>query len=97
MCEELVKLVDRRPVQGKPRETEEQFKKEFVNAMCGSGFFQKLAREKRDARYYGAKVTVFDAGRVLVRWKLEQNVYRVIFSDLHAEDVTAQRLAELEK
>jgi hypothetical protein len=38
MCEELVKLVDRSPVQGKARETEEQFKKEFVNAMSVQAF-----------------------------------------------------------
>ena len=38
-----------------------------------------------------------DADRVLLRWKLSDKEYRVIFGDLHAETVSPERLAELEK
>jgi hypothetical protein len=32
-----------------------------------------------------------------MRWKVSDNEYRVIFGDLHAETVTTENLAELEK
>jgi hypothetical protein len=47
--------------------------------------------------YYGNVVTPKDADKVLMRWKLSDNEYRVIFGDLHAETVSPERLAELEK
>jgi len=34
---------------------------------------------------------------MLLRWKISDNQYRVIFGDLTAADVTAEELAELEK
>ena len=37
-----------------------------------------------------------DAGKVLMRWQLDDGNYRVIFGDLHTETVNAQRLALLE-
>jgi hypothetical protein len=58
-------------------------------------FFDGLAG--KDLAYYGKTVTPKDADKVLMRWKLSDNEYRVIFSDLHAETVTAEKLAELEK
>jgi hypothetical protein len=42
-------------------------------------------------------VTPQDADKVLMRWKLSDNQYRVLFGSLHAETVDAQTLAELEK
>jgi hypothetical protein len=32
-----------------------------------------------------------------MRWKVSDKEYRVIFGDLHAETVTPEKLAELEK
>jgi hypothetical protein len=34
---------------------------------------------------------------VLLRWKISDDQYRVIFGDLSTMDVTAEQLAELEK
>ncbi len=59
--------------------------------------YRGLVREKKDPAYYGKTVTPKDADKVLLRWKLSDNEYRVIFGDLHAETVTPERLAELEK
>jgi hypothetical protein len=42
-------------------------------------------------------VTPKDTDKVLLRRKLSDKEYRVIFGDLHAETVTPERLAELEK
>jgi len=48
------------------------------------------------AAYYGNSVGPNDKHKVLVRWKLEDGRYEVIYGDLRAETVTAQRLRTLE-
>jgi outer membrane lipoprotein-sorting protein len=60
------------------------------------GFYATLVQEQKEPAYYGKIVTPGDAGQVLLRWKTGDNEYRVLFGDLHAETVTAERLAELE-
>ena len=60
-------------------------------------FFIALNDGKKDPAYYGKTVTSKDADKVLMRWKVSDNEYRVIFGDLHAETVSPERLAELEK
>jgi len=60
-------------------------------------FFNGLNAQEKDAAYYGKTVTPKDTDKVLLRWKLSDKEYRVIFGDLHAETVSPERLAELEK
>ena len=60
-------------------------------------FYGYLVRNKKDPAYYGETVTPEDKDKVLIRWKLSENEYRVIFGDLHAETVSPEKLAELEK
>jgi len=60
-------------------------------------FYYWLQHDKKDRAYYGETVTPKDADKVLMRWKVSDNEYRVIFGDLHAETVNAEKLAELEK
>ena len=60
-------------------------------------FYMTLTQEKKDPAYYGNVVTPQDADKVLLRWKVSDNQYRVIFGSLHAETVSADVLAELEK
>ena len=43
------------------------------------------------------KLAYKDTGKVLLRWKVSDKEYRVIFGDLHAETVSPEKLAELEK
>jgi hypothetical protein len=38
-----------------------------------------------------------DTGKVLLRWKVSDKEYRVIFGDLHTETVSPERLAQLEE
>jgi len=59
-------------------------------------FWYVLEDNKKDPEYYGKIVTPKDADKVLMRWKVSDNEYRVIFGDLHAETVTKEKLAELE-
>ena len=63
-------------------------------ALCR--FHAQLAREHKDVAYYGDKVTTSDTDAVLMRWKISDNQYRVIFGDLRTENVSRERLAELE-
>lgn len=51
----------------------------------------------KDRAYYGKTVTPKDADKVLLRWKLSDTEYRVIFGDLHAETASPEKLAELER
>ncbi len=52
-----------------------------------AAFYQKLANEKREPRYFGATVTPGDAEAILLQWKLDDGRYRVIRGDLKAETV----------
>ena len=60
-------------------------------------FYQTLIQGKKDPAYHGEFVTPEDADLVLLRWKVSDNEYRVIFGDRHAETVAAEALEELEK
>ena len=46
--------------------------------------------------YYGKTIKPSDKDKVLLRWKLDDGRYEVIFGDLRAETVTAERLRTLE-
>jgi hypothetical protein len=62
-----------------------------------SSFHMTLVGGKKEPVYHGEAVTPRDTDKVLLRWKASDTEYRVIFGDLHAETVSAERLAELEK
>jgi hypothetical protein len=59
-------------------------------------FYAGLVIEEEDPAYYGSKVTTEFPHAVLMRWKIEDDKYRVIFADLTARDVTTGELAQLE-
>jgi outer membrane lipoprotein-sorting protein len=69
----------------------------YEDILSACGFHAKLNREKKDVAYYGDKVTVEDSSKVLIRWKILDNQYRVVFGNLTRKTVTAEELAELEK
>jgi len=70
---------------------------DFLMPIRGGGrFYIWLQADKKDPAYYGEIVTPKDADKVLLRWKVSDNEYRVIYGDLHAETVTPEKLAELE-
>jgi len=52
--------------------------------------------EDKDFAYYGDKVTAEFPHAVLMRWKIEDGKYRIIFGDLTARDVSVGELAQLE-
>lgn len=52
--------------------------------------------EKKDVAYYGDKIRIEDSDKVLVRWKISDNRYRIVFGNLTRKTVTIKELAELE-
>lgn len=60
-------------------------------------FYMTLVQDKKEPAYYGQSVAPDDAEAVLMRWKVSDDQYRVIFGDLSALDVSADELDELEK
>ena len=91
-------------------QTEELSEKrlEIVETLASSALFHgklvnspkyvagKPVGKDNDVAYYGGRVRVEDADSVLLRWKVSDNQYRVIYGDLNTENVSAERLAELE-
>jgi hypothetical protein len=59
-------------------------------------FYMALIQDQKEPVYYGETVGPDDVEAVLLRWKISDEKYRVIFGDLSALDVTAEQLAELE-
>jgi len=60
-------------------------------------FYTKLAQDGNEPAYYGKDVKAGDADSVLMSWKISDNQYRVIFGDLSDENVSADRLKEMEQ
>ncbi|MFC1634404.1 hypothetical protein ACFL5Z_06140 [Planctomycetota bacterium] len=69
---------------------------QIVNLKYGAQHVGKLEAEGKEPVYSGATVTAAHVDKVLLRWKLDDGRYHVIFGDLRIEDVSAERLAELE-
>ena len=53
--------------------------------------------EAEEIAYYGDKVVFGEGDKVLMRWKVSENEYRVIFGDLTTENISSEQLAELEE
>jgi hypothetical protein len=60
-------------------------------------FYNDLAQTGKDPAYYGKDVSAGDVNAVLMRWKISEDTYRVVFGDLTAENVTADQLREMEQ
>ncbi|MHC4569966.1 MAG: hypothetical protein ACYTE3_29950 [Planctomycetota bacterium] len=58
--------------------------------------YGSMVQDGNEPAYYGDKVTAEFPHAVLVRWKISDDVYRVVFGDLSIKDVTPEKLAELE-
>ncbi len=65
--------------------------------MSISRFYMTLVQDQKHPAYYGDIVGPDDVDQVLMRWQVSDTEYRVIFGSLHAETVSAEVLAELEK
>ena len=78
------------------KEKKKELEEKTYDLFFASAFYDKLVREKKDVVYYGDKITIQDSSKVLMRWKVSDDEYRVIFGDLSVKTVSADQLAELE-
>jgi hypothetical protein len=73
--------------------------RKYVKAMQAARGFAEInviQRHNPDAAYYGKTVGPKDNDKVLLRWKLDDGRYQVLFGNLRDEIVTAERLRVLE-
>ena len=71
---------------------------QLTNPLTGLYTFHiMLIQANQEPAYYGNIVTPQDTDRVLMRWKLNDGQYRVVFGDLHIETVSKDTLDELER
>jgi len=76
--------------------TREQFRTgPFAVGHAGFREVQSIETYRPDVVYNGKTVGPGDKDKVLLRWKLDDGRYAVIYGDLHSETVTAQRLSTL--
>jgi hypothetical protein len=100
MKDRLQKLKDQMSDQITKDEIPDALVKKFTEIMRpiqAIGYFVALVTDKKEAAYYGESVGPDNPDKVLLRWKVSDNQWRVIFGDLTAVDVTADELNELEK
>jgi hypothetical protein len=69
---------------------------EFAYGSYCLSWINVIQRDFADGVYNGKTVTPSDAGKVLVRWQLDDGDYRVVFGDLSSATVSPARLRELE-
>jgi len=94
--DELIKMLK---IPWPPRSVEQMRDENVAKVMKateGFGAITLIFRHNPDAAYYGKTVGPKDKDKVLLRWKLDDGRYEVIFGDLHSEIVTAERLRTLE-
>ena len=60
-------------------------------------FYGELVFQDKDVAYHGEVVTSDDSNLPLLRWKISDNEYRVIFGDLRIDDVRKEELIVLEE
>jgi len=68
----------------------------IIKLKYAATYVRELGDEGKEPVYHGDTVTAADGDKVLLRWKLDDARYRVIFGDLGIEDISSARLAELE-
>jgi hypothetical protein len=66
------------------------------DATWGFSHINSILRDNADSAYHGKTVGPEDKDKVLLRWKLDDGTYEVIYGDLRSEAVPAGRLRTLE-
>lgn len=69
---------------------------EFAHGTYGLSWINAIQRDFPEGVYNGKTVTPRDTTKVLLRWRLDDGDYRVIFGDLKSATVSAARLREIE-
>ena len=75
-------------------EKQDEYTSELNDILQAGSFYAQLVG--KDAVYHGDRVTAENPELVLLRWKVSEGVYRVVFGDLSTENFSVEELAELE-
>jgi hypothetical protein len=78
-------------------EKQDEYTSTLTDILPAGSFYAQLAGAEKEAVYYGDSVTADNPEAVLLRWKVSDGVYRVVFGDLSAGNFSAEELVELEK
>jgi len=78
------------------REPSKELLARFMKVDRVGMMYTTLEKDGKDPAYYGDTVSVESPDAVLFRWRIDDDTYRVVFGDLRTEDVSAEKLAELE-
>jgi hypothetical protein len=78
-------------------DTQKEEYSECIKAVRGFSLINHLHRYNPDAAYFGKTVGPEDKDKPLLYWKLDGGEYRVIFGDLKAETVSAEKLKALKQ
>jgi len=78
-------------------EKQDEYTSTLTDILPAGSFYAQLAGAEKEAVYYGDSVTADNPEAVLLRWKVSDGVYRVVFGDLSTGNFSAEELAELEK
>ena len=76
---------------------QDEYTSTLMDILPAGTFFTQLQAPQKEAVYYGDTVTADNPEALLLRWKVSDGVYRVIFADLSAGNFSAEELAKLEK
>ncbi|MFC1792907.1 outer membrane lipoprotein carrier protein LolA [Planctomycetota bacterium] len=60
-------------------------------------FYMALVEDQNEPVYYGETVGPEDTDAILLRWKVSDNEYRIIFGNLSVGSATAEELADIEQ
>ena len=61
-----------------------------------SNFYKNLIQKEKEVVFYSESFDSGESDSILMHWKLSDDKYRVIFGDLHAETVNAEKLIKLQ-
>ena len=75
-------------------EKQDEYTSELTDTLQAAIFYAQLVG--KDAVYHGDRVTAENPELVLLRWKVSEGVYRVVFGDLSTGNFSVEELAELE-
>ena len=59
-------------------------------------FYARLVQADKDPAYNGQQVTPGSSGQILLRWKLDDNTYKVIYGDLTTTEMSFEQLQQIE-
>ncbi|MBN2591732.1 MAG: hypothetical protein JXA96_17835 [Sedimentisphaerales bacterium] len=85
-------------LEGLSQEEKSQMLMDNMMSMAGAvQFYMLLVQDQKNPAYYGDRVSPGEKAQVLMRWKVSDYDYRVIYGDLRVETIPFEILVQLEQ